>query len=74
MTRAAHIELAIRAAICRHEEALNTAVGVSSLHIDVKFDRSTGLASKAILRLEMENFLSVQTKSYTFSEDRSKVG
>lgn len=57
MTRAEHIGAAILAAIARHEDALNSAVGVSCLHIDVKFDRSTGQANKAIFRLEMENFL-----------------
>ena len=57
MTRTEHIQHAILAALVRHEAALNGAVGVSCLHLDIKFDRSTGLASKAILRLEMENFL-----------------
>jgi hypothetical protein len=68
-TRATHIEHAILAALARHEEALNAAVGVSCLHIDIKFDRSTGLATKAILRVEMENFLAVREKSFTIQSD-----
>lgn len=57
MTRTEHIQHAILAALARHDDALNAAVGVSGLHINIKFDRSTGLATKAILHLEMENFL-----------------
>jgi hypothetical protein len=73
ITRAAHIEHAILAALARHENALNAAVGVSCLHIDLKFDRSTGLATKAILRLEMENFLAVREKSFTIGPNGAIV-
>lgn len=73
MTRATHIEHAILAALARHEEALNAAVGVSCLHINLKFDRSTGLANKAILHLEMENFLASREKVFTFAENESRV-
>jgi hypothetical protein len=73
MTRAEHIQHAVLAALARHEEALNAAVGVSCLHIDVKFDRTTCLANKAILRLEMENFLAVRGKSLTLQMEGSTL-
>jgi len=68
MTRAQHLEHALLMALAQHESALNAAVGVSCLHIDVKFDRSTGLATKAVLRLEMENFLRSASKQFTFDQ------
>lgn len=73
MTRAMHVEHAVRAALARHEGALNAAVGVSCLHINIKFDRATGLANKAIVHLEMENFLASREKSFTFAEENSIV-
>jgi hypothetical protein len=73
MTRHDHIQHAVLAALARHEGALNAAVGVSSLRIDIKFDRSTTLACKAILHLEMENFLAVKNKRFDFSEECSTV-
>ena len=73
MTRTQHLEHAILAALERHESALNAAVGVSALRIDIKFDRSTTLACKAILHLEMENFLAVKKKAYLFEDERSII-
>jgi hypothetical protein len=73
MTRTEHIRHAVLATLVRHDEALNAAVGVSCLHFDIKFDRSTGLANKAILRLEMENFLVSREKHFTFQDNQSTV-
>lgn len=68
MTRHEHIRNAIISALERHALALNAGVGVTNLHCEVKFDRTTGLPSKAIFQLEMENFIASRqlTDAFTF--------
>lgn len=69
LTRAELIQNAMLSALGRHAEALNAGVGVSQLQCCIKFDRTTGLPTKAILHLEMENFIvsrSGSIKEFTF--------
>lgn len=68
MTRAERIESALIAAVERHRDALNAAVGVSSLRVDVKFDRSTGMPVKVIVYPEMEVFVTTtKVSEYVFA-------
>lgn len=61
MTRTEHIQHAILSSLARHADALDAGVGVTNLQCCVKFDRATGLPSKAIVTLEMENFIVSRT-------------
>jgi hypothetical protein len=66
MTRTEHIQAALVSALARHAVALDAGVGVTNLHCEIKFDRSTGLPTKAIVNLEMENFIVARSGTFTF--------
>lgn len=67
MTRTEHIQAAIVSALGRHAAALDAGVGVTNLHCEVKFDRASGQPTKAILHLEMENYITAHSGSFTFT-------
>ena len=68
MTRTEQIQAAMISALSRHAAALDAGVGVTNLHCEIKFDRSTGAPTKAIFHLEMENFIAARAGTFTFSE------
>jgi hypothetical protein len=57
MTRTDRIEQAILAALERHAPAIDQGLNVTHVQVDIKFDRSTGAPTKAVISMEQESFI-----------------
>jgi hypothetical protein len=70
ITRTDRVQGAILAALEKYAASINAAPGMTHLHIDVKFDRTSGLPHMAIVSMGMETRVrEISLEGFTFASE-----